>query len=223
MAESNIIQHQSNHPIYDAPFVMLEGTLVSRIYDIYFSRPIGDARFYIELCHKLRTASPEDTFVFYLNTPGGNLDSGIQIIHAIRDCPGKVITVLDGSVCSMGAIIFLTGHEYIVHDTARMMLHNYSGGIGGKGNELVSSLESNNKLYQQVMMDICVPFLSIDEVEELFKGVDFWLDSREVRDRLSKLPLLTSSKTIENETKPKTKNKSIKTEIKTKTKNKPKV
>lgn len=161
-----------------------ESTLIQKRYDIYFSKPIDEPGHYAELCQMLRLAPPDDVFYFYLNTPGGNVNSGIQIIHAMRDSSARIITVLDGTVCSMGSLLFLAANECIVHDTARIMFHNYSGGVFGKGHEQISQLTSTAKWITDLMADICFPFLNEEELNNIISGKDMWLDSEDIRKRL---------------------------------------
>lgn len=154
-------------------------------YNVYISKPIGPAHQYISLLDLLRTAHPSDTIFIHLNTPGGQLDTGTQIVHAIQDSPGRIITVLDGSVCSMGALIFLAANEYIVNKHGQLMFHNYSSGIVGKGHEIEANLLSTNRWYHGMLQEICSPFLSDDEISEVIKGSDLWLSAEEVQDRLA--------------------------------------
>lgn len=172
---------------YDVPYHVTEYTQVRRKYDIYFNRPIADPFYYSELCQLIRTCDVEDVVYLYLNTTGGSVNTGVQIINAIRDCQGKVVTVLDGTVCSMGAFIFLSGHEFIVHNTGRLMFHNYSGGVIGKGHEQIAQLASTASWVSGLMSEICYPFLTKQEIVSIIEGKDYWLDSAQVRERLDKL------------------------------------
>lgn len=168
----------------ESPFDIAETVKPQHIVDVYISRHIGPPHEYVELISRIRTAHTDDIIYLHLNTPGGYLDTGIQIINAMRDSKARVICVLDGTVCSMGSLIFLAAEEYVIHDHCRLMFHNYSGGTYGKGNEQIAQLESTVKWFNKMFKEICVPFLTDAECDGVIDGKDIWLDSDEVRARM---------------------------------------
>lgn len=172
---------------FEEPYEITESIKQQRVTSVYISKEIGPPSEYIDLINRLRNAQPQDLFYIHLNTPGGYVDTGVQIINAMRDCPARIITVLDGTVCSMGSLIFLAANEYMVHDNCRLMFHNYSGGMYGKGNEQVAQLESTVEWFSQMFADTCYPFLSEDEINSVLFGHDIWLNSEETRKRLQKV------------------------------------
>jgi ATP-dependent Clp protease protease subunit len=167
-----------------APYDIREYELVARSTNIYLSKEIGPPHKYVSLIEQFRCAQRDDTIMFYLNTPGGYLDTGIQIIHAMRDCPARVITVMDGMVGSMGALIFLAGRECIVHDYSKLMFHNYSSGTFGKGHEQIAQINAISQQYSEMLKDIATPFLTEQEIQNIIDGQDMWLSPDEVRERM---------------------------------------
>jgi ATP-dependent Clp protease protease subunit len=121
----------------------------------------------------------------HLNTTGGNVATGIQIINAIRESAATVTTVLDGEAYSMGAILFLSGDQQAVGDDGQLMFHDYSSGLMGKGNEQRAAVLSAAKWFGKLMVNICSPFLSDVEIEDVLNGRDLWMDSDEVIERLT--------------------------------------
>jgi ATP-dependent protease ClpP protease subunit len=168
----------------DPAFHVVQKVRQQTVTDVYLSKEIGPPSEYIDLLSRLRNAEPSDSIFIHLNTPGGYVDSGVQIINAMRDCPARIVTVLDGTVCSMGSLIFLAADEYIVHDNTRLMFHNYSGGTYGKGNEQIAQLESTVEWFTAMFYEICYPFLTEDELDAIVKGQDLWLNSEDIKDRL---------------------------------------
>lgn len=171
----------------ERPFEIDERVRNIKVTNVYISKEIGPPSDYIDLITKLRTADPNDEIYIHLNTPGGYVDTGVQIVNAMRDCPARVVTVLDGTVCSMGSLIFLAADEYIVHENCRLMFHNYSGGTFGKGNEQVAQLGSTVEWFSTMFFQICYPFLEEDEMEDIINGQDLWLNSEETKERLQKV------------------------------------
>lgn len=168
-------------------FEIIESVKQQKITNVYLSKEIGPPCEYVDLISRLRQAQPTDVIYLHLNTPGGYVDTGVQIINAMRDCQGRVVTVLDGTVCSMGSLIFLAADEYIVHDNCRLMFHNYSGGMYGKGNEQIAQLESTVEWFTTLFYQICFPFLDEEELNNIVHGQDLWMNSEEIKKRLNKV------------------------------------
>lgn len=153
----------------------------------YLSDEIGEPAEYVEMIHRIKTAGPGDMIFIHLNTPGGRLDTGIQIINAMRASQAKIVTVFDSMAYSLGTLIFLAGDEYIVHDHAMMMIHNWRGATVGKGNEQVAQLEATVKWFASLAKKIYVPFLTDEELAGVLEGKDMWMQSPEIRKRLDRM------------------------------------
>jgi ATP-dependent Clp protease protease subunit len=170
-----------------APFRRYESQGVARQVSFYLSGEIGAPILYTDLLYTLRTAQPTDVILIHLNTPGGNFDTGLQIINNIAASDARVITILEARAYSMGALIFLAGDELIVHDTCQLMFHNYSSSLIGKGNEQQAQVRAIGKWFEKVMRHVCKPFLTEEEVGRILRGEDIWMDSDDIRHRLAHL------------------------------------
>lgn len=169
------------------PYTGYEMPSTGKLYQFYLSQPIIEAEKYTHMIHQIRTAQEGDTILIFLNTPGGDLATGVQIINAMKSTGAKVVTVIDGIVASLGTLIFLAGDEYVVHDNGLFMIHNYSGYTFGKGNEQQAQLSATIKWFDSLAGDLYVPFLSQEEFELVKAGQDLWMLSDEVRTRLHKM------------------------------------
>ena len=168
----------------ERPYSFYEQKATMRALHFYISGVIDDPKLYTDMIHQIRIATPQDAIHIHLNTPGGQIATGVQIINAIRGSQGKVTTHLEGEVCSMGSMLFLAGHEMVCYDNCVMMFHNYSGGNYGKGHELTAALEATNKWINTLMVDVCYPFLSHEELDRIIRGEDLWMQSEEIGTRL---------------------------------------
>lgn len=162
-----------------------QGTV--RQISFYLSGEIGAPIQYTDLLYTLRTANASDVILLHINTPGGNFDTGLQIINNIQASEARVITILEARAYSMGALIFLAGDELIVHDTCLLMFHNYSSALIGKGNEQQAQVLAVSKWFEKVMRQACKPFLTDEEVARILRGEDIWMDSDDIRRRLANL------------------------------------
>lgn len=179
------------------PFQLYTHTYQTTEYWFYLSTIIGEPSLYTDMVHTIRAASQHDIIYLCLNTPGGRLDTGIQIINAMKASKATVISVLEAEAASMGAIIFLAADQHIVNDNCRMMFHDFSGGAtsGAKGNEQFKELTASIQLYNKLLKNVCVPFLSNEEVDRIIKGEDVWMDSDQIRKRLKIMEKVSDEKT----------------------------
>lgn len=154
------------------------------IHHFYMIDEIGEPSKYLDLINTLKTAEAHDTIFIYLNTPGGYLNTAIQIMSAMKQCNGTVITSMEGEVCSAGTLIFLSGDKYVIHPNSTFMIHNYSAWMGGKGHEIAAYAKYKEQYAKELMNDVYKDFLTEDEVEEVLDGKDIWLSSSSVIKRL---------------------------------------
>ena len=71
----------------------------------------------------------------YINSPGGEVVSGLAVYDFIKVMKSPVNTVCMGSAASMGAILFLAGKERSMLKNSEIMIHDPSfsvGNISGK-------------------------------------------------------------------------------------------
>lgn len=154
----------------------------------YICGELKEPQYYTELFFTLRTASETDLIYLHLNSPGGDFNTGLQIINNIAASSARVVTILEARAYSMAALIFLSGDELFVHDNCQLMFHTYSGIFAGKGNEQQAEIAAVGRWFEKVMRRICTPFLSDDEVDRILKGADYWIDSDDISRRLSRKP-----------------------------------
>ena len=89
------------------PYTQFEYKYTAREIHFYISEDIGDPELYIDMIHTLNTATPNDIVYMHLNTSGGQLDTGVQIINAMKNSQAKVVTVLECMAHSLGTLLFL--------------------------------------------------------------------------------------------------------------------
>lgn len=153
----------------------------------YLCGDIVDPQYYTELFYTLRTASDTDLIYLHINSAGGDFNTGLQIINNIVSSNARVVTTLEARAYSMAALIFLCGDELIIHDNCQLMFHTYSGSFVGKGNEQQAEVAAVGQWFEKVISRICSPFLSDGEIGRILKGSDLWMDSDEIRRRLTRM------------------------------------
>jgi len=169
-----------------------------KYHNFYLYSDIGPPDGYIDLIQTIRTAEPHDQIYLHFNTSGGHLDTGIAIISAMAECQGTITTVLDSLACSMGAILFLSGHQYIVHDCSMMMFHTFNGGFVGKSSDVDKQVQAYKRQYTMLVKKTCSKFLTADEIKRIDTGEEMWFASDVISKRLR---VLHKEQTGENQAK----------------------
>jgi len=164
---------------------------VKRVWDldvkiIYITEDIDNPNTYNEVIHTLRNSDPTQTITLFINTDGGVLDSAISLVGAIRDSYATTVAHLSGTVASAGTIIALACDELIIDDHTKFMVHTYSTGMSGKGNEVKAQQEFMAVAIKDLLSDVYEGFLTADELDALIEGKDFWFNKEEVLFRWEK-------------------------------------
>jgi ATP-dependent protease ClpP protease subunit len=153
----------------------------------YMADEIGSPDNYNKLCHELEIAEPDETVVLHLNTGGGYIDSAFKVIASIKRCKAVVVARLTGTVASAGTIIALSCDELEVEDFTSFMVHNYSGGAGGKGHEIIDYVNFSDKNITTTFKKLYSGFLTTRELNAVIKGKDMWMGTEEVQKRWVKM------------------------------------
>ncbi|MGZ3577564.1 MAG: ATP-dependent Clp endopeptidase proteolytic subunit ClpP [Syntrophales bacterium] len=86
----------------------------------------------------LESDDPDKEIFFYLNTPGGNVSSGMAIYDTMRYIRPSVCTVCMGQAASMGALLLAAGEEgrrtALPH--SRILIHQPLGGFYGQATDV---------------------------------------------------------------------------------------
>ena len=153
----------------------------------YLCGELQAPQYYTELFYTLRTAAETDLIYLHINSPGGDFNTGLQIINNMLASEAHVVTVLEARAYSMAAFIFLSGDELIVHDNCQLMFHTYSSSFAGKGSEQLAEVHALGNWFEKVTTRLCTPFLSAADISHILQGSDLWMDSDEIRRRLERM------------------------------------
>lgn len=126
--------------------IKIEDELLSRR-EIFLTEEVN-AETSNELIKQLMYLERQDSgkeITLYINSPGGEVISGLAVYDLISLMKSPVRTVCTGTAASMGAILFLAGKKREMLPHTRLMIHDPSfggGSIGGKkSHELRHELE----------------------------------------------------------------------------------
>lgn len=149
-------------------------------YDFYIHGEIGESEDYVDLLDTMYGATSNDIIILHLNTPGGYLNTAVEIIHAMASTEAMVVTSADGLVASAGSLIFFAGSSFIMGEFCEVMLHDGSGGAMGKINENLKSAIFTSERLSRIYHKIYGRFFTAEQVDRVLNGEDLYLSSEDV-------------------------------------------
>lgn len=132
------------------PIVVEQTGRGERAYDIYsrllkerivfIGTPIDDtiASLVIAQLLFLESEDPDKDIHLYVNTPGGNVSSGLAIYDTMQYIRPDVSTICIGMAASMGAVLLAGGTKgkRTALPNARIMMHQPWGGVQGTASDI---------------------------------------------------------------------------------------
>lgn len=81
----------------------------------------------------LQREDPAAPITLYINSPGGEVQSGLALYDAMQAVSCPIRTVCLGMAASMGALLFIAGDEREILPHSRIMIHDplIGSGVGG--------------------------------------------------------------------------------------------
>ena len=149
-------------------------SIVSNVYTYYFDEELGEPSDYRELSNILMSAEETDTVNLIINGPGGDVSTAAQLTSLIQNSRATVIGHLVGPSASAYCSIFLACHGWVVHPSSNLMAHTFPGGVYEKGSVIKKSLEAISRLVEDMMLDLYVPFFSIEEVTDMVEHISYF-------------------------------------------------
>lgn len=122
----------------------------------------------------LESENPEADILFYINSPGGVVTAGMAIYDTMQFIKPDVSTIVIGQACSMGSLLAQSGTagKRLILPNARHMIHQPSGGAGGKASDMKIQVEEILKM-KNTLTEIYVKHNSAGKTyEELERDMD---------------------------------------------------
>ena len=130
------------------PYVIEQTPRGERSYDIY-SRLLKDrivflggeidddlANIIVAQLLFLEMDDPDQDISLYINSPGGEVQSGLALYDVMQAVSCPIRTVCLGMAASMGALLFIAGDEREILPHSRIMIHDPLIGAGAGGSAL---------------------------------------------------------------------------------------
>jgi ATP-dependent Clp protease protease subunit len=160
---------------------IIEETLFKRRH-VLITGQINDRLAKVTVQRLLALAAENDQpITIFVSSPGGHVESGDMIHDMIKFIRPEVRTIGSGWVASAGALIFVGAerkNRFCLPNT-RFLLHQPSGGIGGKASEIEIQAEQLRKMKER--FERLFAEATGQTAERIRKDTqrDFWLDTQQ--------------------------------------------
>jgi ATP-dependent Clp protease protease subunit len=132
----------------------------------------------------LAAEDPDRDISLYINSPGGQVTSGLAIYDTMQFIGNDVATYAMGMAASMGQVLLCAGapgKRYAL-PYARILMHQGSAGIGGTAADI--AIQAENALYTKRLMAERIAFHTGQSVETIERDADRdrWFTAQEAQD-----------------------------------------
>ena len=122
-----------------------------------------------------------EPIVLEINSPGGYLSYGFQLISAIQRSQVPVIAYVSGGAMSMAVSVVAACDYAVGTEYSRFMIHDVSGGYIGKSNDMDSTL-ANLKSGRALVVKVLTQYTNLTEeqvIAMLDANHDVYFDAKE--------------------------------------------
>lgn len=153
---------------------------------IWLGVPIDDDVANIVQAQLLYLASDDDKsdISIYINTPGGQVSSGLGIYDTMQLIAPDVVTICTGMAASMGSVLLCAGapgkRSALPH--SKVMIHQPLGGVRGQASDILIEAKEMEKcrkeLYEIISAHSGQPY------DKVFTDADrnFWMTASEAKE-----------------------------------------
>ena len=152
---------------------------------IFLGTPIDDsiASLIIAQLLFLESEDPDKDINLYVNSPGGNVSSGLAIYDTMQFVRPDVATICIGMAASMGAVLLAGGAKgkRSALPNSRIMIHQPWGGVQGTATDI--SIQAEEILHMKRKLNQILAHHAGKPVEQVEKDTDrdYYLSSEEAK------------------------------------------
>ena len=177
------------------PTVIEKSQFGERAYDIYsrllreriifLAGPIDDnvSNIVIAQLLFLESEDPKKDITLYINSPGGQIQSGLAIVDAMHHIKPDVATVCVGMAASMGAIILSQGKKgkRFILPNGEVMIHQPLTGVEGQASDIEITARHIIRLKEKLTKMMVEATGQTYAKVEKDKDRDYWMSADEAK------------------------------------------
>ena len=152
---------------------------------IFLGVPIDDDVANIVMAQLLFLSSSDSNadISLYLNTPGGQVSSGLGIYDTMQIIQPDVATICTGMAASMGAVLLCAGakgkRSALPH--ARILIHQPLGGAQGQASDILIAAKEIEKIREELFGIIASHTGQTVEKVAFDGDRDYWMNAEEAK------------------------------------------
>ena len=153
---------------------------------IFLGSPINDDVANIIMAQLLFLENTDDKtdISIYLNTPGGQVSSGLGIYDTMQLIKPDVATICCGLAASMGSVLLCAGTKgkRAILPNAQVLIHQPLGGTQGQASDILIAAKEIEKTRHKLVSIIAKH--SGQPYDKVFADADrdFWMDAQEAQE-----------------------------------------
>ena len=154
-------------------------------YTVHLDEDFVQPSYYRSVCNMLDHAQEGDEVIFKVSSRGGALVGLQMLLEAIKNTQAHTVALLVGQCYSAASIFVLHCDDIAVTDSADMMVHSVSYGVGGKNSDVLAHVAHITKTSEKLIRGTYEYFLSEEEIVDVINGKELYFDADEIRERLT--------------------------------------
>lgn len=131
----------------------------------------------------LSSVSSQDKISIYINTPGGQVSSGLAIYDTMQLVAPEIETICTGMAASMGAILLSAGArgQRSILPHARVMIHQPKGGAQGQAADVL--IAAKELVVARKELSSLLAFHTGQDSSKVFADIDrdFWMNAEDAK------------------------------------------
>ena len=116
-----------------------------------------------QLADDIRDMGYFDNMTLYVNSYGGSVHAGFEIINAIKTTKGDVKVVIDGAAYSMAGLIAISAEELEADPYALVLIH-----VARDSNGVIPTDDPVANYFDNEIYRMCKPLLNDKELKHVF-------------------------------------------------------
>tara|TARA_R100000008_G_C3585941_1_gene172275 strand:- start:1454 stop:2074 length:621 start_codon:yes stop_codon:yes gene_type:complete len=130
----------------------------------------------VNRANSLQLQDPGNIYL-HINSYGGSVFAGLSAMDYVRSSEVPVCTIVEGCAASAATLFSVVGHHRQIRRNSCMLIHQLSGIMWGKYEEMKDTME-NNTMLMGLIKDTYQEYTKLPKkkINELMKR-DLWLDA----------------------------------------------
>ncbi len=172
-----------------APFAVLAEP-ISVKYTIKLNDVFEDGKQFDIAVAAITEATEADLILLEIASDGGSLGSISALVGALWETQAHIHAKCSDKVSSAATVVALCADSISITPFTEFLIHTASYGIGGRESDIRSYVDFSTKQIARLLEDTYSNFLTEDEMTEVKKGHQLYLDAEDFGNRFVKMKQL---------------------------------